>query len=398
MATLLQADLLIDGLGGSIPRGGVLVEGAKIVDVGAADELASRADERIERSGTLLPGMCDLHTHVCLSGSTDPAGQLARESRSVTVLRAAENLRRHLAAGVTTIRDVGGLDGIDLEMMQAVEEGILPGPRMLAAGSVICMTGGHACWVGIECDSPDQTRAAARLNLKRGATHLKVIATGGVMTRGVEPGAPQLTEAEMRSVCEEARKAGTHVAAHAQGTEGIGNALRAGVRTIEHGFWIDRRTVELFQETGAFLVPTFAAAKGLAEGAEHGVPEWMVEKMQVAVEAHRASFQSCHASRVPYVAGTDAGTPLNPHGNIVTELEAMVACGCTPMEAIQAATGNASVAIGREDLGALAPGRRADAVLVDGNPLEDLANLRQVRGVWKDGRAVLDAMPTGAER
>ena len=354
MSLLVSADRMYTGLQPyTVEEGAVLVEDGRIKDVGPRAELEGRATEQVVLPGTLLPGLCDVHTHIVLNASANPEAQLREESRTATVIRAQQNLRRHLEAGVTTIRDMGGVDDIDLELRDAVAQGLVRGPRMLVAGRAICMTGGHGCWFGVECDGPDETRREARRNLKHQVDHLKVIATGGVMTEGVEPGAPQLSEEEMRAVCEEGRKAGRRVGAHAQGTEGIRNALRAGVYTIEHGFYIDDETVALFLEMGAMLVPTFAAAAGIVGGREQGVPAFMVEKLEQVGSHHRESFRRCVQSQVTFATGTDAGTPLNPHGSIAREMELMVDCGIPPVEALRAATGYASVALARRDLGAL---------------------------------------------
>lgn len=366
----------------------VVVEDGRIRAVGPLSDVQSARCRPIALTGTLLPGLIDCHTHVCLSGGLNPVADLATDSTSRRTVRAIEALRAQRRAGVTTIRDLGGAHGLDLELARGLREGWVEGPRMLAAGTVICITGGHACFIGIECDGADAVRRAARQQIKAGADLVKVIATGGVITPGVQPGAAQMTPDELRSACEEAHKADRRVAAHAQGTVGILNALRAGVDTIEHGFHLDPETIGLMVARGTALVPTFAAAVGILAGADRGVPDYMVEKVRRIAEAHAASFRAALAAGVRLVCGTDAGTPLNPHGGIVVELGQFVAHGASPLQALRGATGGAAEAIGRPDRGVIEPGRRADLLWVDGDPTTDLSALRRVRAVWMDGQVV----------
>lgn len=369
---------------------GLVVENGRIAAVGPLSDVAPRAGSARAHDlvGTLMPGMIDCHTHVCLSGGINPVADLKAEGHTRRTVRAIHALAAHRHAGVTTIRDMGGPGGLDLEIARGVREGWLEGPRMLAAGEVVCITGGHACFLGIEADGPDAVRAAVRKQLKSGCDLVKVIATGGVITPGVEPGAAQMTPEELRAACEEARKAGRLVAAHAQGTEGIRNALLAGVATIEHGFFLDAETIGLMLARGSTLVPTFAAGQAMLDGEAAGVPAYMIEKIKRVKGAHIASFQTALAAGVHVACGTDAGTPLNPHGRIATEVELLVRFGATPAQAVAAATGNAARAIGRDDIGLLREGRRADLLWVGGNPQEDVHALTKVRGVWMDGRHV----------
>lgn len=380
---------LFDGTGAPAREGwAVVVEDGRVAAVGPADDVRPARARTFALDGTLLPGLIDCHTHVCLSGGLDPVSDLARESRTRRTVRAIEALRKQRRAGVTTIRDVGGAGGLDLEIARGVREGWLEGPRMMAAGSVICITGGHACFLGIEADGADAVRRAVRTQLRAGADLIKVIATGGVITPGVEPGAAQMTRDELTAACEEGHKAGRRVAAHAQGTQGIRDALLAGVDTIEHGFFLDAETVDLMLARGATLVPTFAAADAMLEGADRGVPAYMVEKVRRVAAAHAASFRLAVERGVAVACGTDAGTPLNPHGRIAHEVAAFVRHGAPPALALEGATGAAAAALGRDDVGVLTPGRRADLVWVDGDPTVDPAALTRVRGVWMDGRQV----------
>ncbi len=377
---------LFDGTGHSAREGwGVVMEAGRILAVGPTSDVAPRGVEPTVLEGTLMPGLVDCHTHLCLSGGLDPVSDLARESVTRRTVRAVAALRAHLRAGVTTIRDVGGCGGLDLEIARGVADGWLTGPRVMAAGELVCTTGGHACFIGVEVDGPDAVRSAVRRQLKSGADLIKVVATGGVITPGVEPGAAQMTLEELRAACDEARKAGRRVAAHAQGTEGIRNALLAGVDTIEHGFFLDAETIGLMVARGATMVPTFAAADAILGGAAAGVPEYMVAKVRRVGAAHDDSFRAALKAGVELACGTDAGTPLNPHGRIAVEIAAFIERGASPEIALRGATGGGAVALGRDDIGLLERGRRADLLWVGGDPLADIAALSEVRGVWKDG-------------
>lgn len=386
----LRPTFLFDGTGAEAHRDwAVVADEGRLLAVGPDADVAPKGVDPTDLDGTLLPGLIDCHTHVCLSGGLNPVADLKSQSLTRRTVAATQALEAHLNAGVTTIRDVGGCDGLDLEVARGVEEGWLRGPRMMAAGKVVCITGGHACFVGIEADGADAVRAAVRGQLKAGAHLVKVIATGGVITAGVEPGAAQMTLAELTAACEEARKAGRRVAAHAQGTQGIRDALLAGVDTIEHGFFLDAETIGLMVARGTTMVPTFAAADAILGGAAAGVPEYMVAKVRKIGDAHDASFRAALAAGVELACGTDAGTPLNAHGRIAAEVAAFVERGASSEFALRGATGAAANALGRDDIGVLERGRRTDLLWVDGDAAKDPAALERVRGVWKDGRRVV---------
>ena len=352
-------------------------------------------ERRLDLSGlTLLPGMINCHVHLCLTGDPDPVQLMAAEPVTLTAVRVALHARETLESGVTTVRDLGGRDYAELAVRTAIRQGLIPGPRVVAAGKVICMTGGHGAWVGREADGPAEVRKAVREQLKAGAEVIKVIATGGVMTPGVEPGAAQLGLDELRAAVEEAGKAGRRVAAHAQGSDGIADAVAAGVASIEHGIFLTEEIVARMRAAGTMLVATLVAAERIASaGPDAGVPAWMVAKSQAVVAAHVASFQLAYRTGVPIAAGSDAGTPLNPHGSLLPELRLMAKHGMPPFECLRAATATAASLLGLEDrLGRIAPGYAADLVAVDGDPSEELEALARVRLVIAQGRVVVDRL------
>ncbi|HKZ07885.1 MAG TPA: amidohydrolase family protein [Methylomirabilota bacterium] len=388
---ILIGATLIDGTGAEPVTGrAVVVEAGRIAAVVDANQ-APRGD-RIDLAGhTLLPGLINCHVHLCLGAEADPVRPLRDDSLGVTVIKALLRARESVEAGVTTVRDLGGRDYAEIAVRRAVNEGWAPGPRILAAGKAICMTGGHGWWVGREADGPDDSRRAVREQLKAGADVIKLIATGGVMTPGVEPGASQLTAEEMGAAIDEARKAGRRTAAHAQGSEGIAAAVEAGITTIEHGIFLTEEIVARMKARGTYLVATLNAPAAIsAGGLAAGIPDYMVRKSDAVVPAHIASFQLARRVGVPIAAGSDAGTPLNRHGDYVSELELMVKYGLSPLEAIRAATSVAAEALGLgAETGRIAPGFVADLLAVAGNPAERVGALADVRMVLARGRAVV---------
>jgi len=356
----------------------VLVEGERIVKLEEGKVAIPNDAHKIPLDGlTLLPGFIDCHVHLCLDGSPDPMSASLVEPMTISVLRAADFARQTVMAGVTSVRDMGGKDGIDIGLKQAIQSGLIPGPRMLVSGRLICMTGGHGWQMGQEVDGPDEVRKAARDQIKAGADILKLMATGGVMTPAVEPGSEQLTEEELRAGIQEAHKAGKKTATHAMGTQGILNALRAGIDSIEHGVYLNEEAVSLMVKRNIPLIPTLSALYHiLTKGVEAGIPSFAVEKTLMVKPFHLESVQMAREAGVHIAMGTDAGTPFNAHGNNLGELERLVERGFTPMEALEAGTRIASEVLGLESqIGTIEVGKLADLVVVQGNPMDDVGVL-----------------------
>jgi imidazolonepropionase-like amidohydrolase len=367
---------VIVGDGRMIENATVLVEDGKILKIGQSSKNIAKDFQKISLGGrTLLPGFIDAHIHICMDGSPDPMAAFLSESPTMTALKAARSACRTLMAGVTTVRDMGGKDGIDFGLRQAINSGLIPGPRILISGRLICMTGGHGWQVGLEANGPDEVRQAAREQIKAGSDIVKLMATGGVMTPGVEPGSEQFTEEELRAGVEEAHKAGKKTATHAMGTRGIQNALRAGIDSIEHGVYLDDETVSMMIERNSFLIPTISALYNIeSKGIEAGIPAFAVEKTLKVKPFHLESIRMAREAGVSIAAGTDAGTPFNLHGENLREIKLLVDYGgFSPMGAIEAGTGVAARVLGLdEELGTVAEGKVADLVMVEGNPLDDI--------------------------
>jgi imidazolonepropionase-like amidohydrolase len=395
MAMALRCGQLIDG-SGATPKGNaiIVVDGDRIAAVGGL-ELINRGMQVLDLLGHwVLPGLIDLHTHICFDGSIDPFTAM-RATPQLASMRATHTLPRYLRAGITTIREAGAWHGVSFAAKEAMAQGLIQGPRIIAAGQWICMTGGHGWQAGYEVDGPHEARKAVREQLKQGADVIKLMATGGVITPGQEMGAPQLTLDEMTAAVEEARKAGKRVMAHAMGPVGIKTALEAGVDTIEHGVWFGPETVELMLKHDAWLVPTLSIMWMQAKhGKEAGMAAHIVHKATLAQETMFDAVALARKCGVKIAMGSDSGGPLLTQDMIALELDLMLKSGAclNTLEAIQAATSRAAEALGRStDLGSIRPGALADILALKANPLEDVAALRQVAMVMKDGKVVYRA-------
>jgi imidazolonepropionase-like amidohydrolase len=375
MITAFVNGFTFQGDGRVMEKASVLVEGERIVKIGDADMPIPRGSKTVSLEGrSLFPGFIDAHVHLCLDGSPDPIGKLASEQAIVTAVRASQLARETLMAGVTTVRDMGGKDGVDIALREAVRSGTILGPRMLVSCSMICMTGGHGWQFGRQADGPDEVRKAAREQIRAGADLVKFMAKGGVLTPGVEPGAEQLTEEELRAGIEEAHKAGRKTATHAMGARGIHNALRAGIDSIEHGVYLDDEAVSWMKKGGIPLVPTLAALYHILErGTEGGIPAFAVEKTLQVKPHHLGSVRMAREAGLLVAMGTDAGTPFNRHGLNLREMVLLARNGYPPTEALQAGTWIAARTLGLDGvLGTVEEGKLADLVVMEGNPLDQM--------------------------
>ena len=397
MATYFASVALFDGRTLKTKQG-VLVADGRIRWVGAharAPKAAAAATEVDGRGMTLTPGLIDCHVHLCFDGSADFAGE-AREmtTDAVATVKAVRNAARTLEHGVTTVRDLGGRGDAVIQVGRAVERGIVPGPRILAAGRALTITGGHGHTLGIarEVDGPDAVRRAVREEIRAGATAIKVIATGGVLTPGITADFTAFTPEELEAAVDEARTWGRVVAAHAIGPTGILQAIAAGVDSIEHGSMLTAEGARLMKERGTFHVPTISAIRGMVEHPDE-VPAYAVEKATMLADLAREGFRRSIRAGVRIACGTDAGTPFNPHGNTPLEIVRMVEWGLTPLKAMRAATSGAAELLRTPEVGTVEVGKAADLVLFGASPLEDIRAVLEPRTVMKAGAIVAGAAP-----
>jgi imidazolonepropionase-like amidohydrolase len=404
---VLKGGQLIDGNGGErVAEGVVVIEGEKITAAGAASKVtAPDGADVIDTTGkTVMPGMMDAHIHFLGLHETNQVAWLIGTTE-VRAMRSVMDAWRVLDAGFTTVRDIGGMNGIFLK--RTIEEGSIVGPRIIAAGKVISQTAGHGDWHFVPkewsdsmllsrlADGVDEVRKAAREQLREGADFLKIMTTGGVMSEKDKPTACQYSMEEIRAFVEEAKNAGVKTATHAQGTQGIKNALHAGIDSIEHGFYLDDECLELMVKQGTSLVATFAILDMIVtKGRELGVMEVSVRKGEEAQADHLESFKRAFAAGVHCGLGSDyLSDPMSPHGNSARELTIYVnKAGLSPMEAIVCATRNNAKVLGiEEETGTLEAGKQADLIVVDGNPLADIAILEDkanLTHIFKGGVAV----------
>ncbi|WP_222271822.1 metal-dependent hydrolase family protein [Modestobacter marinus] len=387
---LLRNVTLVDGTGAEpVPGQAVVVEGRRIAWIGPDGEAPSTAAEAVVDGGgrTVLPGLINCHVHLTADGAPDLFAQVAGDTVPLATLRAADGARITLMSGVTTVRDCGAADDIVIELAKAIDRGLVPGPRVQAAGRVITMTGGHGHFIGREADGPDEVRKATRAEIKAGAGVIKVMATGGVLTPGVSPTQTALLPEELAVVAQEAHNSGRRVTTHAIGRAGIHNALLAGIDSVEHGFYFDDELLDLAIDQGTFLVPTMLAVDGIIRnGRAAGIPGWVVDKAESEAQQQRTSFAAAVTSGLRIAAGTDAGTPFNGHGDIARELALMVEHGLTAMQTLVAATSSAARNLGlAHEIGTLEVGKLADLVVVDGDPVADITATERVSLVVKDG-------------
>lgn len=390
---------IVDGSGKSFV-GYIAVEGSAITAVGPGEPqrgAATAGAAFIDLAGrSVLPGLIDCHVHLSMDALAAPASMASQRDQHVGVMTASKNALRTLHGGVTTVRDCGTPGQIDFALRQAAADGLCITPRLMLSGQAICMTGGHG-WqlLGKEVDGADAVRRAAREQIKLGADNVKLIATGGILTPGTAIGSPQLTVEEMRAAVEEAENAGKISAAHAHGAQGVKNAARAGITSIEHAYFIDAEGIDLMLEHGTVLVATSAAVRNVVHhGTKAGIPQDAVAKASSAIDVHVSGFKAAHKAGVKLAMGTDSGVPFTHHGHNLDELSYLVEMGLSPMEAILVATRDSARMLKLDDrIGTLEAGKLADFIVVEGDPLADIDVLRQndkIRRVVLNGRTVVD--------
>ena len=380
----------------------IVVEDGRILEVGPGLD----GDEAIDCAGkTLIPGLFDCHTHVMVSQYD--MWKMAQTPFSLQFFEAAKNLEATLDIGITTVRDAGGAD---LGVKTAVGQGLVNGPRMQIAIAMLSQTGGHAdkwrvCGAGFPTpfgtphpgrpasivDGPEEMRKKVRELIRAGADVIKVATSGGVLSPRDDPRHGHFRDDELDALVAEASAMGRRVMAHAQATDGIKAAIRAGIRSIEHGIYLDDEAIEMMLDRGTYLVPTLMAPRGVIDMAAAGahVVEESLRKAEMVIESHDQSIARAVAAGVKVAMGTDSG--VTPHGQNLRELPLMVDRGMTPAQALVATSRTASELLGVEaELGTLEPGKRADIVVVAGDALEVDKLPERIEAVWMDGEQVVD--------
>lgn len=395
MRTLFAHGQVFDGTGSPAATADVVVEDGRIVAVGTGLD----GDELIDcTGGTVLPGLIDCHVHLLFSG-VHPLKTL-QTPFSLPYFEAVRNLRTTLDLGITTVRDAGGAD---LGVKEAVESGLVPGPRVLIAVSMLSQTGGHGDgWYPSGCsvpllpphpgrpdtvvDGPEEVRRVVRELVRAGADVIKAATSGGVLSARDDPRHGHFRDEEVAMMVAEAEAAGIAVMAHAQATDGIKTAVRNGVRSVEHGIYLDDEAIELMLDWGTWLVPTLAAPRAVLDMADAGIPypPAVLEKARMVLDDHTASVRRAIEAGVTVAMGTDSG--VGPHGGNLSELQLLVECGMTPEQALHAATGSAGELLDvAADRGTIEAGRRADLVVLDGGITELSTVKDRIRTVYQDG-------------
>jgi imidazolonepropionase-like amidohydrolase len=399
--TLVTADRLIDGFGNVQQPGAVLVEGERIVAVGDAARSQDHDDRVDLGDATLMPGLIDLHTHLTDAEDAYWEQVLVTTTPAEAALYGAANALTTLRSGFTTVRDMGpAWSFTDVDLRNIIDEGTLPGPRMMVAGNYVSATGGagdarqFSIYVDVPvaqnlADGVDEVRAAVRTNLKHGADFIKILATGAVLSRGIPPGAQQYSDEELAVAVVEAGRWDRFVAAHAHGAEGIKAAIRAGVRTVDHGSMMDDEGIEmLLAQDYTYYVPTlYVGVIVPRDGASMGIPAEQIQRSTDMMRFRNATFRRVLEAGLPIGFATDAG--VFPHGQNAREFAIRVENGEAPMDAITAATSlNAQIMGWEDEVGSLEQGKFADLVAVPGDPLDDITAMERVFFVMQGGSIV----------
>jgi imidazolonepropionase-like amidohydrolase len=397
---------VFDAIHGEVIHNGVVcIEGDHITAVGPASAISAggRDVQVLDAAGQfIMPGMMDCHVHLLSSGAPDYAIRGLKELLPYTAIRGVANAKLLLEMGYTTVRDVGAMGYGNIALRQAIEDGLVAGPRIYAAGHSLSVPGGHGDSyyrpeVRIERDGlingPEEARRAVRELVKMRVDVIKLLVTGGVMTDGSDVGLLQWAPDELQAAIAQAHQLGLRVAGHCHGAAGVKEAIRAGLDTVEHGTLLDDEAIALMKQHGTYYVPTLVAPFHIcAGGTASGIPAYAVHKSHLVMEQHQESVRQAHEVGVKIAMGTDCGTPLNVAGKNALELELLTRNGLSTAEALMATTRVAAEAIGIHDrTGTLEPGKWADIILVQGDPLTDIQVLQQaerITGVIKAGRVV----------
>ena len=397
----IKCSKMFDSTNGSVKENVViLIDGEIIESVVAAADADLTGYEVIDLGDKFVtPGLIDCHMHLSSNGEGSSLGTRPYQLVGDHVLRALKNVQADLMAGFTSIRSCGDTNFIDVALRNAINRGEFVGPRLMVPGVAMASTGGHADThynpYLEECepvhsatyDGPDGMRKGVRYNIKHGADYIKFMSTGGVMSLGTTVGAQQMSYEEMKAICDTAKMYNMTTSTHAHGTNGIKDAIRAGVTSVEHGMLMDDECIELMIENGTTLVPTLIAAERIiVMGEKIGTPAWAIEKAKTVFARATWGFKRCIEENIPIAFGTDSGTPHNFHGKQAYEFELLCRYGMTPIQALTAATKTASELMRKQDtVGSIEAGKFADIAAFDGDPTEDITAMTRCAFVMKGG-------------
>ena len=395
MVVLFKNGLVIDGLGGYLERADGLVEGERIAAVGQDLSVPPGNDVRVVDLGgrALMPGLVDCHVHI---GGGDYFPGYEQEPIGVAAIRTAEAATRTLMAGITTVRTAASRDYLDLDIRDSILHGLIKGPGIVGSGRGITTTGGHLHDIAIEADGVEEVRKAVRLHVKRGVDSIKLMMSAGVATAGLPVQAEQFSVDEVKAAVYEAHKVGLRVLTHAIGLGGIRNAVEGGVDSVDHGHYLDEEQATRMKERGSYLVPTFGPGYYYTQVRQ--AEAWRVARAEAVEEQHTRAFRLALDLGLKMAMGCDCGAPSRmPNGANALELTLMVEHGMSTERALVCGTSEAAKLIGLDDrLGSVSPGKLADLIVVDGNPLDDVAALQhRVQLVMKGGEVVRDDLASG---
>lgn len=405
MKLILKADRLIDGSSTKVmPHAAVVIEGDTISKVCSQSELAETEldDARVidSSNGTLMPGFIEMHSHIHCSAESDAYTHITTETNETFLLRGSQAVRSALSSGVTTMRDLGSKNEVVFPLKQSIEDGIVPGPRLLVAGTPITTTGGHCNTFGTEADSSDQVVTAIRNQFKLGADHIKIMSTGGGFTPGTNVRAPQYDWTTLRDAVKDAERLGLKVAAHCHATEGVKNCVKAGIHNLIHCSWLSENPEELYDydpdvvdqiaEKGIYVDPTLALShlnklRGRVKTPDSGAMADPERRFEI--------LRDMWDRGVKFVTGMDSGMTNAHFDDFAYIPEVMVnSMGISPMEAITCATKTSSECLGKEsEIGTITPGKSADVLIINGDPSEKIEALHNVDTIVARGSVVKEA-------
>jgi len=401
--TVIHAGQMLDVESGKLLKDRfIIIDGKRIRDVVTLRDMENMDDEEVDfidlSEMTVLPGMSDSHVHLTSDANIHGYKRLTRSTPRAAIT-GVRNAKRTLEAGFTTVRNLGAPGFADVDLMQAIEDGDIPGPRIIPAGRSIGITGGHCdnnlmpyenrLKAGGVADGPWAVRAKVRENKKFGAKVIKFCGTGGVLSKGTKVGAQQFAFEEMKAIVDEAHQLGLKVAVHAHGREGIDSAIKSGVDSVEHSSFISDEGINAAKANGTYLsMDIYVSDYILSEGEAAGILKESLEKERIVGKKQRERFQAATKAGVKMAYGTDAG--VYPHGDNGKQMAYMVKWGLTPLQAIQASTINNAALFGLvNDIGQIKEGFYADIIAVKGNPLKNIAEIESVRFVMKDGKVII---------